>query len=227
MEFFSQFGIDLLFAVLLVISTLTAIRKGFLKCALSLVSVLLAFVVASSLNEPVAEWCYDSFISDFVVEKVENNLPEDIDYDSVVESIPDFVVEHLGNKEIEDTVDELKEKDLSTHKIAEKISDKFISPVIILVLKLICYIIIFLILRFLLGIVSRIICKFVDIPALKQLNKALGGVLGFLKGLFVVFSLAVALNFVAQLLNKFNIDVEIVQAIENSFICDIISDIVK
>ena len=102
------------------------------------------------------------------------------------------------------------------------ISDKIISPVIIGILQLVCFIIIFLIVRLLLGLVTNIVCKFVDIPALKNVNKALGGVFGFVKGLFIIVSIAVALNNVVQMMDFDNV---ITNTIENSFICDIINSI--
>lgn len=228
MDFISQFGIDLLFLIILVISILDSIRRGFLKSVLSLACVILAFIVASVLNEPVAQWCYDSFLSDSIVEKIEDNIPEtevEFDVESIADYVPEFLIDRNEEFDIDDIFDEAEKDGLSTHEIAETISDKIIGPPVIMILRLICYLIIFLLVRFLLSIVSRIISKLDKLPVIKQFNKTLGGLLGFVKGLFIVIALAVALNFIAEVLNNSDNDNMITETIENSFICDIINDI--
>ena len=79
MDFILTVAVDLLFLIIVAISVISAMHKGFLRIVLSLVALVIAFAVASLANEPAAEWCYDSFVADAVIEKVYEVIPEGID----------------------------------------------------------------------------------------------------------------------------------------------------
>ena len=197
MDFILTIAVDLLFLIIMVICVLTAMHKGFFKSALSLVCIALALIIAGIANEPVAEWCYDSFISDSVVEKVEavipdavNNINPDEDIRSFFDSLPEFVTDQLEkmNINVDESLEKIGDEELSSAAIAEKISNELIRPGVVALLRLICFIVIFLVLRLLFGIIAKFVSKFADLPVFKKINKSLGAVLGLLQGVFCIYS---------------------------------------
>lgn len=233
MQFIIQYGIDVLLLFVLISSVIASVRKGFLKCILSLICAVVALVAASSFNESASEWCYDNIVSDIVVSNVENRIEDVFDVGSVdsavqtaVDSLPEFIIPALDKLgiDIDDVTAEIDRMQLSTEDTAEVIADKIIRPGALVLLRLILFLIIYFAVRCILGLVSGIICKIADLPILKQVNKSFGAIFGVVKGITFVFAFSILLNFLSELLKNNNV---FAQAIENSRICDIIIEFIN
>lgn len=233
MQLIIQYGIDILLLLVLFSSIIVSVRKGFLKCILSLLCAVVALVAASSFSEPISEWCYDNIVSDIVVSNIENELDEGlgvVSFDSAVqtavESLPEFITVSLDNLgiDINDITGRIDKVELSTENTAQVISDEIIRPGAIVLLRFIAFLTIYLVVRFLSGFVSGIISKVAKLPVLKQANKMLGAILGLIKGVVSVFVVSIFFNFLSEMLKNTNV---LTQAIENSRICDIIIELIK
>ena len=232
MQFLTQYGIDAFLIILLLLTVIISVRKGFVKCVVSLICVVVAMLAASSFNEPAAEWCYDNIVSDIVVSKVEESIDKSSDAHSVdlmisevIDNVPDFIAVQLTKLGLDIDVlsENISQLQLSTEDTARKISDELIRPGIIVLLNLVFYLIIFIVVRLISCFLSGIIVKIADLPVFKQANKTLGALVGVIKGLVLIVTLSFVFNFLSELLKNTNV---FVQAIENSHICDIIKGLI-
>ena len=56
MDLLIKFGVDIALIIVLISNVIGSMRKGFLKCILSLVCVIVALVAATTFNEPVGKY---------------------------------------------------------------------------------------------------------------------------------------------------------------------------
>lgn len=225
-----SYSLDILLVVVLAVTVLSSMRKGFLKCILSLICVVAAIAVAMTFSQPAAEWCYDNVLSGYIVSTVENAIEDGLDSASaatavnqVVDEIPDFLVTQLSGFgiDINSVADEISSLKLSAQDTAGMISDSIIRPGVLVLLKMICFILIYLFVRFLLGFISGFINGVAKLPLLKQVNKGLGALIGAVKGVAIVFLICTVLNSIP--LDFFEPPL-IAQAVDNSFICNFVQN---
>ncbi len=223
--------LDIILILIVVITMIRSMRKGFLRCVLSLICVVIAVVGASSLCKPAAEWCYDNIVDTIVVNSIQTKLDNFLDGDSgvnavkaAVESVPSVVIDQLDvlALDLDSLITGITELDLSAEETAVQISKQIVRPGALIVLRLICYLILFFIIRFVCGIVTNIIHRLLNITPLKKVNKFLGAILGLAKGAATVVAVVLLLNLYVSIVKDNNV---LNQAIEFSYICDIINDV--
>ncbi len=231
MDFVIKFGVDIALILILISAVISSMRKGFLKCILSLVCVVVALAAAAAFNETVAQWSYDSVLDSIVTEKVEESMlngMESIDavitVEAITQAIPQFLADSIAEMgiDINDVTKSIGSLDLSTHDTAQNISQQIIRPAALVLLRILAYILIFIFVRFLTGMITNLLSGIVKLPILRGVNKMLGAILGAVKGIVLVFSISMLLNLFSQIIK--NTDV-LAQAIENSNICGIISGV--
>ena len=82
--------IDIIAVALVILITVIGAKKGFMKTLLTLGSVFAAFVGARIAAVPVAEFIYSDYISTFVLEKLNELLPNGSvagEIDAVIEGL--------------------------------------------------------------------------------------------------------------------------------------------
>ena len=219
------YGIDILLIVVLAVSVISSMRKGFLKCILSIICVIAAVVAATSLSLPAAEWSYDNLISGYVTQKVEAAMQDGLDSASaaltvnqIIDEIPDILITQLESFgiDIADVTKDISSLKLSVHDTAEKISQDIIRPGALVLLRMLCFILIYLAVRFVLGVLSKFISGIAKLPLLKQANKWLGAVTGVIKGVALILLISTLLNGYASLAADGDL---VAESVENSAIC--------
>ena len=203
---------DILLVIVFVGTVLSSMRKGFLRCILSLACVIAAIAVAMTFSQPAAEWCYDNILSAAAMT-----------VNQVIGEIPDFLVSQLTEFgiDVNAVAEEISSLKLSAQDTAEMISKDIVRPGVLVLLKMFCFILIYLIVRFLLGFLSSLIKGISKLPLLKQVNKGLGAVIGALKGVAIVFLVCTLLNAIP--LDYFDPPI-FAQAVDNSLICNFINN---
>ncbi len=225
------YGVDILLVVVLAVSVISSMRKGFLRCILSIICVVIAVAAAMSLSQPAAEWSYDNILSGYVTDKVETAMQDGLDSASVattinqiVDEIPDWLTTQLEGFGIDvgDVTDDISSLQLSVHDTAEKISHDIIRPGALVLLRMLCFILIYLAARFVLGLVAGVLCGIAKLPLLKQANKWLGALAGVIKGVALIFLLTTLLNGYASLTTEKD---SVAQAVEKSAICNAVRNL--
>lgn len=193
-------------------------RKGFIKMVLSVIAVIISIGIAHTLATPVAAWANESFAKEGVSQYIEEQLGGMLEKENVQDSengemLPEELKSFIEKYEIsldgilEDT--SIKENVEQTSKeIAEKILDAVLLPI----LETLCFIIIYIICSSLLSILVSVVGSLFKLPIINGINKALGGVLGAVKGLAVISVLSVLAVFAAGIVPENELTLAVSQA---------------
>ncbi len=230
MQILIDYGIDLILIIVLLSNIIGSYRRGFFKCLVSLVCVIVALFAALNYSQPLAEWSYDNIMADKVVQQVEKSLNDGFSsqvaadtVNQVIDMIPELLTKQLTEFGIDtDSLSgQIASLELSSHDTAEKISEQIIRPGSLVLLKLLCYILIFVVVRLVLGCILGLITKLPMPSLLKTADRWLGGVLGALKGGVIVIMLCMLLTALSGFVKA---DSEVATVYENSRICAALND---
>lgn len=231
MDYFVKYAVDAALVIILVINILSSARKGFLRCVLSLVCVLVAIFAAVNYSDDLAQWSYDNIFDSFVASKIEQEIPDGFSskdaaqaINQAVDYIPQWLTEQLKDIGIDiDAVSkQIASKSENGATAAEQISQEIIRPAALVLLKMVAYLVIFTVVRLALGLLINLVDKFAKLPLLRQTNRLLGGAVGALEGAVIVIIISLFLN-MAVAITDYNSD-KFTQAVENSKIVNIISN---
>jgi uncharacterized membrane protein required for colicin V production len=186
-------------------------RKGFVKTAVLLFGFIIAAFIARTASLPISNWIYDGFVSEKVTVAVEDaigakteELTANIDSftEEAISSLPKglqniskfFINEEtLENDKITESLKN------SSKDIAETIEENIVRPAVIGLMQTILFIVLFFVLSFLIKRLAFIGGIFNKIPLVGNVNRFLGGVVGTLEGIIIVFLAATVLAFVIML----------------------------
>lgn len=187
-------------------------KKGFVKTAVLFFGFVVSAVIARYLALPIANFIYDSFIAEKVSQTISMKLATSsvigpmtdlsIKIDSALDSLPEILRNAtgflMGSSEAETAVSSAMVEAGKT--LSESIETEVVKPAVISLLQSILFIVLFVILSFLIKKLAFVGGYFNKIPVVGKLNMFLGGVLGTLEGLIIVFLIAVAIHFAMLLL---------------------------
>lgn len=184
----------------LVLFFIVGYRRGFLRVLFSAIALILTIVIAGALTPAFSKTIQKSFIGKSAAAGIEKVLTEKMSSivvqpatdasNKVINAlpIPGFLKETLVQK---NTVAGLAEAGASTFK--DYLSNKLVS--------FICTAVAFIILLIAIYIALRILFKLINglakIPGIKTANKLLGGCLGLLEGLLVLWILGFVIMAIA------------------------------
>ncbi len=192
--------VDILLLLVFAGMVLVGVVKGFVKSVLGMVAIMAAFLLAYQLSPVLAPAVYDTFLSEKVYETIETKLAEAPgatqaagQVSAVLASIPDYVKSVAASIGIDTAgiTDKVNSLDNSNAAVARELADNVAKPVITAVTQAILFVLLLVVSYILLMIVVKLIDKFFKLPVLKTANKILGGALGAVKGIMLVFLLCV------------------------------------
>ncbi|MBQ5825678.1 MAG: CvpA family protein [Clostridia bacterium] len=223
--------VDFVLMIIVIVTVIISMKKGFIKSVLSLACVVVSFVAASALCVSVAEFCYDNVIQHIVTSVIEdkiNSIADNVSsinvIQSAVDSFPDVIIDQADalGVDIKGFVKDISLMNLSTEDTAMMISEHVVRPAALILLKVVCYLLLYIVFRLISGILANIINRIFNVSVLKKLNRLMGAVLGLVKGIMIVIVVASLLNLYAAVIQN---DGPVYQAIEFSSICGIIRDV--
>lgn len=200
-------GIVLDFIIVAVIGLFVyfSAKRGFIKTAIELVGFFLALYLSITLSGIISEQLYENFVKDSLVEKVETVANENVkvtteNFEEAFNTLPDIVVS-LGERYgvSKEGLSEYIVNQSNTSNFAENIVDYAAKPVFVNVFKIVLYVVLFLVLSILVKWLARILNKMFNIPIIGGLNKTLGGVIGFIKGLVICCALCIGISIIVSL----------------------------
>ncbi len=201
--------LDIAVVVIVAISVFLAYKKGLIASLFSLLGTLIALVLSFVLRAPVAAWLDGMFINNAVKGFVLNTLQgtgfgnyEDslskLNLSEILKSVPEefenllkMVGVDLAEISSGVTQNTLEAKNRFIESIANPISATISSVVAFVALFVILAIACFFAAKFL-------TLLFNALPFTKKINKIGGAILGFLRGLLIVYVLVIAVTTVAN-----------------------------
>ena len=190
--------IDFIFVLVGLALILTCAKRGLIKSAIHFGKTILAFVFAylfgSKLGQLVCEKWISAPVYDWVHGKLEGlyaSAAEGFNVESITSAFPDFVMS-------EDVKASLQSTSGSGEQLLNDMTDAIATPAATVISNVIGYVGVFLISIILLSIAALLLTKLVEhISFLNTVNTVLGGILGLLIAVTVLFVAASAIKFVA------------------------------
>jgi uncharacterized membrane protein required for colicin V production len=194
-----HYVLDAAVILIILIFTWRAAKKGFVKTVVLFLGFLIAAFLAKTISVPLSENIYDSFakekISVFLEEKtaeVSGSVLEQTE--KLTDSLPSIVknaVDVFGSSDaVEETIVE------SGQSIAAAVETQVVAPAVVLLIQTVLFLVLFSVFLFVIKRVGKMMGFVNKIPLVGKVNVFLGGILGTLEGVIIVFLLVSILYFV-------------------------------
>ncbi len=194
--------IDLILIAILVVSSFFAAKKGLIGTIFSLLSTLVAIILAVVISTPVSNFVDSQFVNPsvkkYILTAVDNSsigksyddAINSIDVVSKIKEMPDQLEGILNMAGV--NVDEIVNKAENTKNNAAEAKDNLIDsiarPISSAISRVISLVILFVIFNIALWVVAKLITAvFNALPLGKSLNKFGGLAFGLIRGLLIVF----------------------------------------
>lgn len=215
--------VDIILAVIFVLTIIISAKKGFFATLFELAAYVVSMIAAKVFSASLAPTVFDQIFRQSAEHSLANALGDagTANYSDQIESFLDKIpgwangiMDVIGvNKE--NVSAQLSQIDLSGKNAVETIMNKIVTPVGIAVIQTILFVIIAFVLMIVLRFVVKLLNKFIKkLPAVKQINSGLGAVLGAVKGVLLVIVLALIIGLVSNAVGSS----EFADSVDNSLI---------
>lgn len=184
--------VDLLIFIIILASVIISGKIGFIKTALGLLSMVISISLASATYPLIADYLKEGTLGSAIEEKVEMSMREKAekteeeseekkpDDEEKMGLLPSNVQKTIkeGAQTVENTVVETAAKAVST-----------------LVINIISMVIVFVVVRVLMFIITHTLKFISKLPVIKNVNCILGGAIGAVYGVLIVYILLAVLAF--------------------------------
>lgn len=198
--------LDLIVIAIVLIYVLISAKRGFVRTLIELVGFGLSIYLAFLIGGVVANGVYDAVIEptivDTIVEEVDGTASGSVNaaIDAVWANVPDSVVQtanHLGitPASVKNSIDAATlDTSADVRQVALEVTDAVARPVIVPLIKTLVALLLFIVLLFVVKLLARIINRVFSLPLIGGLNRILGGILGFAKGVIVATVICILLS---------------------------------
>ena len=190
-----NFALDIICVVIFLWAVIASWRKGFIKAALGLVSVIVSFLLAKAFTPALAGWIDEKFMNGKIALMFENFLSSNEQLAKAGETITGFFdsIKQAVPGGASDGIVSSGEEQISsiTSTIAGTISYSLS--------EIAAFIILFVVILIICKIAIVIINAIFSLPLLGMINHGLGFVFGFVKGALFVFLLCLLVSFVIMM----------------------------
>lgn len=215
--------IDIIFLLIFGVVIITSVKKGFIVSLFELVGTIASFVAARLFSDSLAAPVFEKFVKPGAENLLSQNLGEvaTTDYGTQIEeainSIPDAFASILNLMGIskEALIEKVSSSDFASGSLLDSLMESVVTPVGTAVVQFILFAVLVALITLVLRVLVRLLDKIIKkIPAIKQMNSALGGVVGAVRGLLIVVIISLLLAVAAGFINN----PEFISAVEGSFV---------
>ena len=220
--------VDIVIIALFVLVVAMAYKKGFLSTIIDTFALAISAVVSYMFCEPVAEGVYNLFVRNLVetrftrvLDDISSSLSIADKVNAMIEGLPTSAVklaEVMGVNFKSLTLSMSGGNNLSDEALINLAVEKIGHPIMINVTEVLTFIAMFIIITIALKFLAGMFKKANDIPLLGKLNAGLGGVIGVIKAVAIVFVACTAFYFIAGMSGAG----PVIEAINNSKIYAVI-----
>ncbi len=197
---------DIIVIALFVVLVVHAYKKGFVSTAIDTFAVAISAVVSYKFFEPVAESAYNLFVRNLVetrftkvLDEVSESLSVAEKISAMIDGLPQGAVKlaQAMGVNVNSLASSFTSGNLSDEQLVSLAVDKIGHTIMINVTEVVTFIFMFIIITVALKFVAGILKKANDIPLLGKFNAVLGGVIGVVKALAIVFVVCTVFYFIA------------------------------
>lgn len=216
--------VDIAIVVLFAVVVVAAYKKGFLSTVIDTLAIGVAAVVSYMFFETVAEGAYNLLVRDLVetrftrvLDDISSSLSIAEKVTAMIEGLPQGAVklaEAMGVNFNALTLSMSAGSNLSDDALIDLAVEKIGHPIMINITEVITFVAMFIVITFAMKFLAGIFKKANDIPLLGKLNAGLGGVIGIVKAVAVVFVVCTVFYFIAGMSGA----EPVIEAVNNSII---------
>ncbi len=185
--------VDGIVIAIILLSIIFSAKKGFVKTVIEVAGFIAALIIAFTFSSPLANITYDKMIEPSLVKTAEQSVESTTQntVDAFWDAMPKFVTnnsqtlgiskEQLSQKVALSTTD-------NTAQLTISLSQSVAKPVVCKLLSMLFSTILFVVLLFVVKILAKLINKLFSFSIIGKLNRTLGGVIGFVKGIILAFA---------------------------------------
>ena len=197
--------VGLMAAVFLIV--FMAARKGFVAAIVDLVGYIVSLIASWILSGTAAQWSYDNFLRERILKQVSSVLREYFSVEEVMENL-EQVIEELPSVLTNALSFEWDEVSLrlegigsSAMGLAEVYTDSIIAPSVVGLIRWVIFLLLFSLMLFVVHVFSKLLRELRRLPVIGTANSLLGGVVGFVEVILLVFAFTTALHLFFALTN--------------------------
>jgi len=204
-----QYAVDAVLVVLFAVCVIMGIRNGFVKTILTFVAVALSLAAAVMLSRSLAPVVYDKYVDERAYNSIHARLTDSVDSTlaltrrQFVEAVLPKTVTDIAASvgvDAEDILKAIGDFDGSVDEASRGLTDSVVKPVFTAAIKAALYVAGFLVCFTLLKLIIFLIDRFARLPVIKTVNKTMGGLLGALVGIGVLWFIGKSLVIAGGLL---------------------------
>jgi uncharacterized membrane protein required for colicin V production len=197
--------VGLMAAVFLIV--FMAARKGFVAAAVDLVGYVVSLAASWMLAGTAAQWCYTNFLRDKILKKTASVLREYFSVEDVIENLENViedlpaVLTNMLSFELDEVSLRLEGIGNSAFSLAETFTDSIIGPSVVGMIRWVIFLILFSLMLFIVHVCSKLLRELRRLPVIGTANSLLGGVVGFIEVILLIFAFTTALHLFFALTN--------------------------
>ena len=202
--------LDLLVVAVLVISVIVGYKRGFVKSLLRLTGSLISLVLAVVLASPLGSFFNDAFVSDWLSSSAQGKLEEQLSamggsFDTLFDSMPEEfsgLIDHfgVGKNDMEQQYEQMAAEDKTDGLIAEELADYLTQGAAKAISYVLAFLLVYIVSYILIKLLSRLIDPIFRLPLLHTANALLGAVLGVLVAVVFLWVAALLIEHVVPYL---------------------------
>lgn len=197
--------IDIVIVALFAFIVVKAYKKGFISTVIDSLAVVISAVVSYLFFEPVAEGAYNLLVRDLVetrftrvLDDVSSSLSVADKVSAMIEGLPPSAVKLAQVMGVNfNSFSFSMGGNLSDDELIQLAVDKIGHTIMINVTEVVTFIVMFIVLTIALRFIAKALKKANDIPVLGKFNAVLGGVIGIVKAVAILFVACTAFYFIA------------------------------
>lgn len=201
---------DLIIIAIIAFYVFLSAKHGFVQTVIEFIGFGLAIYFAFIIGGAIAQPVYDNTMKPEIIESVKASVEKsgEANIDTAVDkawgALPGYVVTvadsvNITSDNLKNSINgEIKESNIS-HIIAEKTEETIARPIAIPLVKTLIAVPVFLVLMLLVKILARVIGKMFNFSLVGKLNRLLGGILGFGKGVVIAITVAIVTTTIISL----------------------------
>ena len=216
--------IDILIVALFVVLVSLAYKKGFLSTIIDTFAVVISAIASHKIFEGVAESAYNLLVRDLVetrftrvLDDISSTLSVSEKITAMIDGLPQGAVklaQVMGVNMTALTNSLNTAGNLSDDELIKLAVDKIGHTIMINITEVITFVVLFVVITLALKFLASIFKKANDIPLLGKFNALLGGVVGVVKALAIVYIACTGFYFIAGMSGA----APVIEAVNNSII---------
>ncbi len=192
---------DLILAAVILLCAFQAARRGFVHTLVRFIGLFASVALAAALHKTAAQNVYGAFLRQPIWDMIQKTLAEAANPESLAESVVSAIASlpAFVSSAIDLDVEKLAQwmqsaAGLPVDELTTSLVDTVVGPIILSLLQVILFLLIFALASAFVRMLAGLFTGINKIPVVGQLNWMLGGILGVLQGILIVYVACVFLQ---------------------------------